>query len=48
VSLAKQRNAAGWVVANRPGTLSAALAEAAGSPEGTPSSSSTPASTEEG
>jgi bifunctional UDP-N-acetylglucosamine pyrophosphorylase/glucosamine-1-phosphate N-acetyltransferase len=48
LSLAKQRNAEGWVVANRPGTLSAALAESAGSRDGTPSSSSTPASTEEG
>ena len=30
VSVAKQRNAEGWVLANRPGTVSAALAEAAG------------------
>jgi bifunctional UDP-N-acetylglucosamine pyrophosphorylase / glucosamine-1-phosphate N-acetyltransferase len=45
VSLAKQRNDEGWVLANRPGSVSAALAEAAGA---TPSSSSTPATTEEG
>jgi bifunctional UDP-N-acetylglucosamine pyrophosphorylase / glucosamine-1-phosphate N-acetyltransferase len=45
ISLAKQRNAEGWVLANRPGSVSAALAEAA---RATPTSSSTPASTEEG
>ncbi|MGY2743234.1 bifunctional UDP-N-acetylglucosamine diphosphorylase/glucosamine-1-phosphate N-acetyltransferase GlmU [Pseudarthrobacter sp. O4] len=45
VTEAKQRNTDGWVLANRPGTVSAALAEAAGA---TPPSSSTPASTEEG
>ena len=45
LSLAKQRNSEGWVVSHRPGSISAALAEAAGA---TPSSSSTPASTEEG
>jgi bifunctional UDP-N-acetylglucosamine pyrophosphorylase / glucosamine-1-phosphate N-acetyltransferase len=45
VSLAKQRNAEGWVIEHRPGSVSAALAEAAGA---TPSSSSTPATTEEG
>lgn len=45
VSLAKQRNSEGWVVSHRPGSISAALAEAAGT---TPTSSSTPASTEEG
>lgn len=43
VSLAAQHNAEGWVPANRPGTRSAELAQAA-----TTDSSSTPASTEEG
>jgi bifunctional UDP-N-acetylglucosamine pyrophosphorylase/glucosamine-1-phosphate N-acetyltransferase len=42
LSVAAQRNAEGWVVANRPGTRSAELAQAA-----TADSSSTPASTEE-
>ncbi|MEC5180179.1 bifunctional UDP-N-acetylglucosamine diphosphorylase/glucosamine-1-phosphate N-acetyltransferase GlmU [Arthrobacter sp. CG_A4] len=45
LSLATQRNDAGWVLKNRPGTISAALAKAAG---GTETSSGTPASTEEG
>ncbi|MET4094485.1 bifunctional UDP-N-acetylglucosamine diphosphorylase/glucosamine-1-phosphate N-acetyltransferase GlmU [Arthrobacter sp. UYCu712] len=45
VSVAKQRNAEGWVLENRPGTISAALAEAAGA---TPPTSTTPAPTEEG
>ena len=44
LSLAKQRNAEGWVAANRPGSISATLAEAAG----TTTSSTTPAPTEEG
>ncbi|MET1087565.1 MAG: bifunctional UDP-N-acetylglucosamine diphosphorylase/glucosamine-1-phosphate N-acetyltransferase GlmU [Arthrobacter sp.] len=43
LTVAAQRNAEGWVVANRPGTRSAELAQAA-----TTHSSSTPASTEEG
>ena len=43
LSVAAQRNAEGWVPANRPGTRSAELAQAA-----TKDSSSTPASTEEG
>ena len=43
LSVAAQRNTEGWVPANRPGTRSAELAQAA-----TPDSSSTPASTEEG
>ncbi|WP_445154948.1 bifunctional UDP-N-acetylglucosamine diphosphorylase/glucosamine-1-phosphate N-acetyltransferase GlmU [Arthrobacter sp. Hor0625] len=43
LSLAKQRNSEGWVVSHRPGSISAALAEAAA-----PTASSTPASTEEG
>ena len=45
LSLAKQENAEGWVLANRPDSLSASLAEAAGA---TTTSSSTPATTEEG
>ena len=45
LSLAKQQNSEGWVLANRPGSVSASLAEAAGA---TTTSSSTPASTEEG
>ncbi|MCB5294413.1 bifunctional UDP-N-acetylglucosamine diphosphorylase/glucosamine-1-phosphate N-acetyltransferase GlmU [Arthrobacter sp. SO3] len=45
LSLAKQQNSEGWVLANRPGSISASLAEAAGA---TTTSSSTPASTEEG
>lgn len=45
LSLAKQRNAEGWVAANRPGSVSAKLAEAAAHPQ---NSSITPASTEEG
>lgn len=43
LSVAAQRNTEGWVPANRPGTRSAELAQAA-----TKDSSSTPASTEEG
>lgn len=43
INVAPQRNAEGWVAANRPGTRSAELAQAA-----TQDSSSTPASTEEG
>jgi len=43
VTLAAQRNSEGWVVANRPGTRSAELAQAA-----TADSSSTQAPTEEG
>lgn len=43
INVAPQRNAEGWVAANRPGTRSAELAQAA-----TQHSSSTPASTEEG
>ncbi|HEX9227171.1 MAG TPA: bifunctional UDP-N-acetylglucosamine diphosphorylase/glucosamine-1-phosphate N-acetyltransferase GlmU [Arthrobacter sp.] len=45
LSLAKQENAEGWVLANRPDSLSASLAQAAGA---TTTSSSTPATTEEG
>ncbi|MDN4644753.1 bifunctional UDP-N-acetylglucosamine diphosphorylase/glucosamine-1-phosphate N-acetyltransferase GlmU [Arthrobacter sp. PsM3] len=45
LSLAKQQNSEGWVLANRPASISASLAEAAGA---TTTSSSTPASTEEG
>ena len=45
LTIAKQRNSEGWVLSHRPGSISAALAEAAGA---TSSSSSTPASTEEG
>jgi bifunctional UDP-N-acetylglucosamine pyrophosphorylase/glucosamine-1-phosphate N-acetyltransferase len=55
LSLAKQRNAEGWVAANRPGSVSAALAQSAQSapaqsaPAGAaPTSSTTPAPTEEG
>ena len=58
VTLAKQRNSAGWVAANRPGSVSAALAESAlaqSAPAGSavsagaaPTSSTTPAPTEEG
>jgi len=50
VSLAKQRNSEGWVAANRPGSVSAALAASAAAVEsaGAPSSSTTPAPTEEG
>ena len=43
LTVAAQRNTEGWVAANRPGTRSAELAQAA-----TKDSSSTPASTEEG
>jgi bifunctional UDP-N-acetylglucosamine pyrophosphorylase/glucosamine-1-phosphate N-acetyltransferase len=43
LSIAPQRNSEGWVIANRPGTRSAELAEAA-----TADSSTTPAPTEEG
>jgi bifunctional UDP-N-acetylglucosamine pyrophosphorylase/glucosamine-1-phosphate N-acetyltransferase len=43
LTVAAQRNTEGWVQANRPGTRSAELAQAA-----TTNSSSTPASTEEG
>jgi bifunctional UDP-N-acetylglucosamine pyrophosphorylase/glucosamine-1-phosphate N-acetyltransferase len=43
LSVAAQRNTEGWVVANRPGSRSAELAQAAMS-----DSSNTPASTEEG
>jgi len=57
LSVAPQRNAEGWVISHRPGSLSAALAEAAGaSAQGAETavalppknSSSTPAPTEEG
>jgi bifunctional UDP-N-acetylglucosamine pyrophosphorylase/glucosamine-1-phosphate N-acetyltransferase len=48
LSMAAQRNAEGWVAANRPGTLSAELAEAAAAREGRTDSSNSPASTEEG
>jgi bifunctional UDP-N-acetylglucosamine pyrophosphorylase/glucosamine-1-phosphate N-acetyltransferase len=47
LSMAAQRNAEGWVAANRPGTLSAELAEAAAAREGHTDSSNSPASTEE-
>ncbi|MDI3212445.1 bifunctional UDP-N-acetylglucosamine diphosphorylase/glucosamine-1-phosphate N-acetyltransferase GlmU [Arthrobacter sp. AL12] len=45
LSLAQQQNTEGWVLANRPDSVSASLAAAAGA---TTTSSSTPASTEEG
>ena len=45
LSVAKQQNSEGWVLANRPDSVSASLAAAAGA---TTTSSSTPASTEEG
>jgi bifunctional UDP-N-acetylglucosamine pyrophosphorylase/glucosamine-1-phosphate N-acetyltransferase len=45
LTVAAQRNAEGWVLKNRPGSVSAELAAAAGA---TDSSSSTPATTEEG
>ena len=45
LSLAQQQNTEGWVLANRPDSISASLAAAAGA---TTTSSSTPASTEEG
>lgn len=45
LSLARQQNADGWVLANRPDSISASLAEAAGA---TPPTSTTPAPTEEG
>ncbi|AXJ10392.1 bifunctional UDP-N-acetylglucosamine diphosphorylase/glucosamine-1-phosphate N-acetyltransferase GlmU [Arthrobacter sp. PM3] len=51
LSLAKQRNAEGWVAANRPGSLSAALAQSAAATAAAgvaPTSSTTPAPTEEG
>ena len=48
VTLAKQRNSDGWVAANRPGSVSAALAESAGAAGVAPTSSTTPAPTEEG
>ncbi|WP_416418729.1 bifunctional UDP-N-acetylglucosamine diphosphorylase/glucosamine-1-phosphate N-acetyltransferase GlmU [Paenarthrobacter aromaticivorans] len=50
VSLAAQRNAEGWVQANRPGTVSAKLAQAAQDSLLTPASNSSqsPATTEEG
>jgi bifunctional UDP-N-acetylglucosamine pyrophosphorylase/glucosamine-1-phosphate N-acetyltransferase len=44
--MAAQRNAEGWVTANRPGSLSADLAAAAG--KASNDSSISPASTEEG
>ncbi len=45
LSVARQQNAEGWVLANRPDSISASLAEAAGA---TPPTSTTPAPTEEG
>lgn len=50
LSLAAQRNAEGWVLANREGSVSARLAEAALEPrhEAAPTSSQSPATTEEG
>ncbi|MGP0222673.1 bifunctional UDP-N-acetylglucosamine diphosphorylase/glucosamine-1-phosphate N-acetyltransferase GlmU [Paenarthrobacter sp. NCHU4564] len=50
LSLAAQRNAEGWVLANRPGTTSAQLAQAAQDALLTPASTSSqsPATTEEG
>ena len=57
VTLAKQRNSEGWVAANRPGSVSAALAESAlaesaaavdSAAGAAPTSSTTPAPTEEG
>ena len=49
VNAAGQRNAEGWVIANRPGSNSALLAAARLAQDaGTPDSSSTPATTEEG
>ncbi|MET1064914.1 MAG: bifunctional UDP-N-acetylglucosamine diphosphorylase/glucosamine-1-phosphate N-acetyltransferase GlmU [Arthrobacter sp.] len=45
LSLTRQQNTEGWVLANRPGSVSASLAEAAGA---TKTSSTTPAPTEEG
>jgi bifunctional UDP-N-acetylglucosamine pyrophosphorylase / glucosamine-1-phosphate N-acetyltransferase len=57
ISVAKQRNAEGWVVSHRPGSISAVLAEAAGATAPVSEtaaaqppldSSSTPAPTEEG
>ncbi|WP_211877641.1 bifunctional UDP-N-acetylglucosamine diphosphorylase/glucosamine-1-phosphate N-acetyltransferase GlmU [Pseudarthrobacter albicanus] len=48
LSLAEQRNTEGWVIAKRPGTISAALAAAAGSKAAAPTTSHTPAPTEEG
>ena len=45
LSLAKQQNSEGWVLTNRPDSISASLAQASGA---TITSSSTPASTEEG
>lgn len=51
LSVAPQRNAEGWVIANRQGSNSARLAQAAQAAPGstaTPDSSSTPATTEEG
>ena len=46
VSAGPQRNVEGWVLANRPGTVSASAGR--GRPAPPPSSSSTPAPTEEG
>jgi bifunctional UDP-N-acetylglucosamine pyrophosphorylase/glucosamine-1-phosphate N-acetyltransferase len=46
VTVAKQRNAEGWVAANRPGSVSAAAVETAAA--AAPTSSTTPAPTEEG
>jgi bifunctional UDP-N-acetylglucosamine pyrophosphorylase/glucosamine-1-phosphate N-acetyltransferase len=46
LSMAAQRNAEGWVIANRPGSVSAARAAAAG--EAPTDTSHSPASTEEG
>ncbi|ABK02611.1 UDP-N-acetylglucosamine pyrophosphorylase [Arthrobacter sp. FB24] len=57
ISVAKQRNAEGWVISHRPGSISAVLAEAAGATapasetaaaQPPQDSSSTPAPTEEG
>jgi len=57
ISVAKQRNAEGWVISHRPGSISAVLAEAAGATAPVSEtaaaqppldSSSTPAPTEEG
>jgi bifunctional UDP-N-acetylglucosamine pyrophosphorylase/glucosamine-1-phosphate N-acetyltransferase len=46
LSMAAQRNSEGWVIANRPGSVSAARAAAAGAT--TTDTSHSPASTEEG
>lgn len=50
LNVAAQRNAEGWVLANREGSVSARLAEAALEPRlaAAPTSSPSPATTEEG